>query len=562
MQADLHSTFEYRGSAASGGPPGRGIVMLESVEGTSGREGRRNRGNASARTSALGGDSRPEPGEDPSDAEDAPFDLGSADPFVDVSEYGDLGRSRPPFGTGLRVRVGAGVDPRITAAVAEAPSLVLAPAEEPCDVLLCAADLPPPSPIDGPTVVAIGDPAGADPGWLEAEVHLWASADELVRELEERVVRAYAAQVVGRTDPAEARGLWLGAVRVVTGADTVARVGRSGAAWAGSRQGVTSLHALGPVISAARGGLVAVPSAELLAERFGVVEPAVDAVVALPLGPRARDGVLVAWVAAGGAGWIRGAVAELNAISAHVQRVTGNRRAMLAELGRRRAEKVLFRALDVVSHDLRSPLFAVQLGVKLLERQHGQSEEIAAIQRTVQTATRIIQRLVHAGRQLLEAPSVPPAGEGADLREAWDRSFEAARRQWPEAVVTGEIPVQLRVAVAPAVVSQLCGVLLDNALRHGRGAGGVKVSASASGDHVRLELRNPGQLPFADSDRIEAFEYRSNGGLGLGLFNARRMAAASGVTVNVRQDGPEVVALVVLPAGEPAAERPPIAIVG
>jgi signal transduction histidine kinase len=248
-------------------------------------------------------------------------------------------------------------------------------------------------------------------------------------------------------------------------------------------------------------------------------------------------------------------VDTLRRVSSTAQRVTGNRRAVAAELGRRRAEKVLFRALDVVSHDLRSPLFAVQLGVKLLERQHGSSEEIAAIQRTVQTATRIIQRLVHAGRQRLEPPSVPPAGDGADLREAWARAVEVERRLFPAAAVSGEVPEELWVAVAPAVVSQLCGVLLDNALRHSRGKGALKVTATTTDTSVHFELRNPGQLPFADSDRIEAFEYRSNGGLGLGLFNARRMALACGATVQVRQEGLEVVAVVVLPAGEPAAER-------
>jgi signal transduction histidine kinase len=101
------------------------------------------------------------------------------------------------------------------------------------------------------------------------------------------------------------------------------------------------------------------------------------------------------------------------------------------------------------------------------------------------------------------------------------------------------------VAADPVVAERILAVLLDNLLRHGGGAGEVIVEADPH--TVRLTFRNPGELPFARLADVGPFDHRSRGGLGVGLFVARRLSEANGLGLSVEGQNGVVTAVVTLP---------------
>jgi signal transduction histidine kinase len=99
-----------------------------------------------------------------------------------------------------------------------------------------------------------------------------------------------------------------------------------------------------------------------------------------------------------------------------------------------------------------------------------------------------------------------------------------------------------------AAVRQVLGVLLDNATVHGGGAVTVRAFAAASGVIVEVEDEGPG---LREPDH--AFERRGPAarGHGIGLALARSLAEADGGRLVVRRPGPAPVLALVLP-GAPA----------
>lgn len=445
-------------------------------------------------------------------------------------------QSRP-----LRVWGAPGVPDAVGTALQAAQGLVVVAAAV-AEVAVAAADAPPPAlPPDGPALVALGDPRTADSRWLEVEVDTWSTTAAFVHAPERVARRAAAARRVGK-----GRGddelAWLDAVRTVTSADGAA------AAWpdeivAGGDGEAGLAASLAAVTAVARAGWVVVPSAGALRERFGVELP-VDGVVGVPIGARTADGVLLVWVRTGGSAWVREAVPSVRAVAAAAHAGALERRLAAAETSRRGLDRLTRRLLSVVGHDLRNPLFAVQLAVKVLEREHGRTETIATLHRATGTATQLVRRLVDAGRQVLDVPSAPPPGGVSDLREALDRSSAEVGRLRPD-VPRPDTSSAPRVAVAmePSTLERVLTAVLDNAVVHGTGA---TVRVDLADGRARIEVRNVGRLPFSDLDRLEPFEHRANGGLGVGLYCARRLAAACGATLEVRPEGDYVLARLVV----------------
>jgi hypothetical protein len=185
--------------------------------------------------------------------------------------------------------------------------------------------------------------------------------------------------------------------------------------------------------------------------------------------------------------------------------------------------------------------------VKVVERQYGASEALAALQRSVGHATVTLRRVVEGARSVLETPSISPAGEGAPIGETVSRLL--ARLELPlDRWNLDRVDPTARVELEQGTFDRLLEPLLLNAHQHGATDQPIVVAAQRVDGTVTIEIANGGTLPFPSLDRLEPFEHRSSGGLGVGVILARRLAQIANAEFDLRQDGPTVRARLSLPA--------------
>lgn len=201
--------------------------------------------------------------------------------------------------------------------------------------------------------------------------------------------------------------------------------------------------------------------------------------------------------------------------------------------------------LAVASHELKTPLTPLVLQLEsllvALERVPHQRRLVAKA-RAARSQVRRLERLV--GR-LLEATEL--AGGALVLRR--ERTDAAALVRDVAQAFVGEAAqarVELRVHAVgplwadmdPARVRDLLSGLLSNAIRYGAGAP-VDLRTSVRGRTLLIEVedRGPGLAEEAQARIFERFERAASaqhyGGLGLGLFLARRIVEAHGGGISV-----------------------------
>jgi signal transduction histidine kinase len=285
---------------------------------------------------------------------------------------------------------------------------------------------------------------------------------------------------------------------------------------------------------------------------FGMGVP-VDAMIAVTAGRRPADGLVVLAARRGGPEWLAHAVPAAYRVADSWARRAAEARVDALENRLAMHDRLLRRVLTIVSHDLRNPLFAIQLGVKVLERQSGTSDTIQSLQRSVALGTTTLRRVVEAARAVLESPvESSPSDEEAAIadicRGVLGRLAHSQR-------VDVDVDEALRVRMAQDTLERLVQPLLANALQHGAPNTPVRLSTSRDGRNVVLEIANEGNLPFSSVDDLEPFEFRSGDGLGVGLVLAQRLARASGAELEVLQDGSTIRARLGVPLARPASTR-------
>ena len=207
--------------------------------------------------------------------------------------------------------------------------------------------------------------------------------------------------------------------------------------------------------------------------------------------------------------------------------------------------------LSIASHELKTPITALQLQVqslrKALDRSPGgvSAERLRngleVVDRQVKRQTRLIHELLDVSRITagkLEL-NLEPLDLGALVREVAER-FE------PELARTGT-PLELALAEDASGqwdrlrLDQVLTNLLSNAVKYGRG-NPVRVELSATPEAVRVDVRDSGIGIGAEHvsrlfHRFErAVSERNYGGFGLGLWIARQMVEVLGGHITVRSE--------------------------
>ncbi|WP_437969288.1 AAA family ATPase [Sorangium sp. So ce260] len=223
--------------------------------------------------------------------------------------------------------------------------------------------------------------------------------------------------------------------------------------------------------------------------------------------------------------------------------------------------------LSVASHELRTPVTSLRLGLQALLRrgEHAPEERLGRalhrMDRQVQRLTRLIDDLLdvsqlHTGRLELHV-------EPVDLAEVVDEVVE----RLGERVAQSGSPVSVR--AEPRVVGswdrsrleQVVSNLLDNALKFGAGKP-IEITVARNDGTAELVVQDQGigipagRLPHVFERFERAVSSRHFGGLGLGLHVVKSIVEALGGAVRAESRPGEGARLTVeLPCEPPAASR-------
>jgi signal transduction histidine kinase len=202
------------------------------------------------------------------------------------------------------------------------------------------------------------------------------------------------------------------------------------------------------------------------------------------------------------------------------------------------------RILGIVSHDLRTPLSAINSGAVVLSRS-GLPPQQARIAAVMRSSTRRMEEII---RDLLDytrtrAPGgIPLSLRVADMGEVCVRVIEEATLHDPAVALQLQRDGDLAGEWDPDRLEQVIGNLVANATRHAPPGTNIRVRALGEGEEVRVEVENDGPPVPPESVRaiFEPFQRSSGGppgtardGLGLGLYIVRSIVEAHGGTVGL-----------------------------
>jgi two-component system osmolarity sensor histidine kinase EnvZ len=215
---------------------------------------------------------------------------------------------------------------------------------------------------------------------------------------------------------------------------------------------------------------------------------------------------------------------------------------MLANL--REAERDRALLLAGVSHDLRTPLARLRLGVEVDTHDDAAREGMVA---DIEQMDKIIGQFLDFARDEREIPSEP-----CNLNEIVTPLVERQQREGRDVRFTpGELPPA---ALRATAISRLVSNLLDNALTYGSAPVEIVTRLDAGSVVLEISDRGPGIAP-EDVDRLKRPFTRGEpartgaGGAGLGLAIVERIARLHGGTFHLGpRDGGGTLARVSLPA--------------
>lgn len=201
---------------------------------------------------------------------------------------------------------------------------------------------------------------------------------------------------------------------------------------------------------------------------------------------------------------------------------------MTADLKRQEDERALL--LAGVSHDLRTPLARIRLGLEMLDDKEDAALKPGMIQDIEDIDAAISQFLDFARTAETET-----AFSAADLNALVGNVAERCRL--PGAKVTLELGPVPPLPLRPLAMQRLITNLIENAVRHGGGE--VQVVSGATADRAFVEVldRGPGIPPDQAERMLQPFTRldtaRGGAGTGLGLAIVDRIARVHGGTVKL-----------------------------
>lgn len=197
-----------------------------------------------------------------------------------------------------------------------------------------------------------------------------------------------------------------------------------------------------------------------------------------------------------------------------------------------------------ISHDLRSPLQAVQLAVAMVEKHAEDGPAVRRYSAMAISGVRRLDRMIQELLQFARSGAETRDNERCDVPSLVD---ELVRDLGPQAE---RAHVALSVCVEPGVVARMAPIalktvlsnLVENAIKYRRpdGDNRVEVDALSRGDRVRVRVEDTG-IGIAPSALPRIFEpffraTRRPDSHGLGLSTVKRLVEAHRGTISVRSN--------------------------
>jgi two-component system osmolarity sensor histidine kinase EnvZ len=218
---------------------------------------------------------------------------------------------------------------------------------------------------------------------------------------------------------------------------------------------------------------------------------------------------------------------------------------MARDLARLEDDRALI--LAGVSHDLRTPLARLRLGVEMAETDPQLKSGMAA---DIDEMDRIIGQFLDFAR-IAGGEPVAATDLAALAREVAQRHRELGH------ALAEEIAPTLALELRPLAIRRLISNLLDNAFRYASADVRLRVAPSAGGAVIEVLDRGPG-IPAGEAERLRQPFTRletarsGKGGSGLGLAIVDRIARMHEGTLELApRPGGGLVARVVLPGARP-----------
>ncbi|MEO8053976.1 MAG: DUF4118 domain-containing protein [Acidobacteriota bacterium] len=207
--------------------------------------------------------------------------------------------------------------------------------------------------------------------------------------------------------------------------------------------------------------------------------------------------------------------------------------------------------LRAVSHDLRTPLTAIRLGLERLRRSAADTPDVDAVSAETERLSRRIDNLLAAAR--LDAGATVPRPEPAPPADLFRGALEALPLVLAGRHVTVTVAEGTPDALAdPALAVEVLANLLENAARAARRDTPLELAAEpdpAGPGSVRLEVRDRGPGIPDGLVRAAAGGPSPETGRGLGLVICSSLAHAMGGTIALlHRPGGGTVARLELPA--------------
>lgn len=203
------------------------------------------------------------------------------------------------------------------------------------------------------------------------------------------------------------------------------------------------------------------------------------------------------------------------------------------------SERLRRTLLDSVSHELKTPLSAVQAGIDALGRQLGADEEKRATLREVQSAARRLRRVIDNLLEMtrIEAGVVEPKLDWCDIGELIRAAVELAGDAVHKHRIAIEADDALPMVKADQPLLEQClSNLVINAAAWSEPETRITVRAGLEGNKLALSVLDEGK-GLSESDLARVFEkfYRAPdarpGGTGLGLSVVEGFIRAHGGSV-------------------------------
>ena len=193
---------------------------------------------------------------------------------------------------------------------------------------------------------------------------------------------------------------------------------------------------------------------------------------------------------------------------------------------------------SVIAHEVRTPLGILRSSAQMLKREAGISEEGRELVGFIDSETERLNRLVSA--MLDTARPRAPSYDAVDMHELIEHSVAMLGGQADKKQVVVSTSLEATNPVIEADEEQMTQVLL-NLLMNGLqilGQGGrIDLTTRDDGQHLFVEIADdgPGISPSERTKVFEAFFFKREGGIGLGLAIVQQIIGSHGGTIEAAE---------------------------